>query len=434
MTPEAIQIVKESAAILGENAEALTRLFYQRMFEGDPQVKEYFNEANQHKGEQQQALAGAIVAYATHIETPSALGPAVELIAHKHVSLGIQPDHYPIVGKHLLGAIGELLGDLATDELINAWAEAYGQLADIMIGRETDLYSAQEQNHGWTGFRNFKVDRKVVESDEITSFYLVPEDAASIGKHSPGQYLTVKLDQLPGNEHATMRNYSISSAPGEDWFRISVKREPGRNDVPVGAISNRLHDTVEAGDVIEVAPPSGEFTLDTAAKSKRPLVLVSGGVGITPMLSMLHAAVQSKQDRKVVFIHAARNRSVHAFADEVEQLAVQNSNVTVHYRFAEADNPVSESESQGFVDLDLIEQLAGTPDSDFYFCGPKPFMAAVEEILIGWKVPESQIRFEDFGPSSTLTRIVTGCPFSSGAPSACPALPPRATGSTGAEN
>ena len=125
MTPENIQIVKESAAVLGENAEALTRLFYQRLFEGDPQVKAYFNEANQHKGEQQQALAGAVVAYAINIEDPSVLGSAVELIAHKHVSLGIQPDHYPIVGKHLLGAIKELLGDQATDELINAWAEAY---------------------------------------------------------------------------------------------------------------------------------------------------------------------------------------------------------------------------------------------------------------------------------------------------------------------
>ena len=427
MTPENIQIVKESAAVLGENAEALTRLFYQRMFEGDPQVKAYFNEANQHKGEQQQALAGAVVAYATNIEDPSVLGSAVELIAHKHVSLGIQPDHYPIVGKHLLGAIKELLGDLATDKLINAWAEAYGQLADIMIGRETDLYEQQKENHGWTGFRKFKVDRKVTESDEITSFYLVPVDGSPISPHLPGQYLTVRLDQPADNQHTTMRNYSISSAPGETWFRISVKREPSTDTTPAGAISNRLHDSVAAGELIDIAPPSGEFTLDTTAETTRPLVLLSGGVGITPMLSMLHAAVQQKTNQKIVFIHGARNRSVHAFADEVQQLASGNPNVTVHFRLGEVDDPVPGLISKGFIDLSLIEQLVGTPDADFYFCGPKPFMDSISKILTGWNVPESQIRFEDFGPSSTLTRIVTGCPFSSGAPSGCPALPLGAT-------
>ena len=426
MTPENIQIVKESAAVLGKNAEALTRLFYQRLFEGDPQVKAYFNEANQHKGEQQQALAGAVVAYATNIEDPSVLGSAVELIAHKHVSLGIQPDHYPIVGKHLLGAIKELLGDQATDELINAWAEAYGQLADIMIGRETDLYGQQKENHGWTGFRKFKVDRKATESDEITSFYLTPVDGSPISPHLPGQYLTVRLDQPADNQHTTMRNYSISSAPGEAWFRISVKREPSTGTIPAGAISNRLHDSMEAGELIDIAPPSGEFTLDTTAETSRPLVLLSGGVGITPMLSMLHAAVQQKTDRKIVFIHAARNRSVHAFVDEVQQLASENSNVTIHFRLGETDDPVPGLVSKGFIDLSLIEQLVGTPDADFYFCGPKPFMDSISKILTGWNVPESQIRFEDFGPSSTLTRIVTGCPFSSGAPSGCPVLPPKA--------
>ena len=142
---------------------------------------------------------------------------------------------------------------------------------------------------------------------------------------------------------------------------------------------------------------------------------------------MLHAAVQQKTDRKIVFIHAARNRSVHAFADEVQQLASENPNVTVHFRLGEADDPVPGLISKGFIDLSLIEQLVGTPDSNFYFCGPKPFMDSISKILTGWNVPESQIRFEDFGPSSTLTRIVTGCPFSSGAPSDCLVLPRSAT-------
>lgn len=408
MTPHATRLVKDSAALLADRAEELTRLFYVRMFEENPEVKPFFNHANQLQGTQQRALAGAIIAYASNIDNLTALGGAVELIAQKHMSLGIQREHYPIVGKHLLGAIRELLGDLASEELVGAWGEAYQQLADIMINRESELYEQQLQIHGWTGFRDFQVSDKVRESAEITSFYLTPLDGKPIGKHRPGQYITIRLPMQDADVNTTMRNYSISSAPGEEYLRISVKREAGFDGAPAGYASCQLHDGFNVGDRIEVAPPAGEFVLETAADATRPIVLMSGGVGITPLLSMLHAAVQEDVPRNVVFIHAARNGDVHAFAHEVDELASQCDRVTVHYRYSESsaqDAEAGNSHSVGFIDQELLERFLPGPNADFYFCGPAPFMDAMESLLRGWGVEESRIRFESFGPSRTLTSI-----------------------------
>lgn len=141
------------------------------MFTHNPEVAPFFNPANQAGGTQQRALASAICAYAANIDNLEVLGGAVELIAHKHTSLQIKPEHYPIVGENLLASIREVLGDGATDDVINAWAEAYGFLADILIGREKQIYKeSAEKEGGWDGFRRFKIERKERESDIITSF------------------------------------------------------------------------------------------------------------------------------------------------------------------------------------------------------------------------------------------------------------------------
>ncbi len=407
ISPKTIEIVKQSAPVLGEHAEDLTRLFYKRMFEGNPEVKPFFNAAHQHSGGQQRALAGAIVAYATHIDKLEALGPTAELIAHKHASLGVKAEHYPIVGKHLLAAIKELLGDAATDELIDAWAEAYGFLAELLIAREAQLYDHHENHHGWTGFRPFRVIKKIIESDEITSVYMEPVDGGPVGEHLPGQYITIRLSN-PGGEHGetTMRNYSVSIGPNRQQLRISVKRESaGQAGAPDGFASNTIHDQIDVNDEVEIGPPCGEFVLDVNDPAKRPLVLLSGGVGITPLLSMLHAAVDHKLDRDIVFIHAARHGGVHAFGQEVRSLAKGHGRTKVHVRYSDptdSDRRESRFDSEGLVDRALLESLLPDSNADFYFCGPGPFMMAVANILRDWGVPESQVRYESFGPKLSL--------------------------------
>jgi len=397
-------IVKQTIPILRENGEALTRHFYQRMFTHDPQVKAFFNPAHQHAGTQQKALAAAILAYAEHIDDPSALEGAIDLIAHKHVSLGIQPEHYPIVGRHLLGSIQELLGDAATDEILEAWAEAYNRLAEVCIQREAELYREHERRHGWTGFRTFRIDRIVEQSELIRSFHLKPVDGQPLAPFAPGQYLTVRFTTPDGN--TTMRNYSLSAAPHPEHYRISVKRELApHTDAPAGFVSHVLHHEMAEGDEVEVGPPSGNFTLDLDAPTDRPLVLLSGGVGITPLLAMLHTAVAEQPDRSIVFIHGALNSATHAHREEVVEVAANHDNVKVHFRYSDptdGDLDQGRCHSTGFVDAALIRSLLRGEEGEFYFCGPKPFMVAVNQALDELAVPAAQRHYEFFGPAQEL--------------------------------
>lgn len=396
-----IQIVKATAPVVAVNAEAITRRFYSLMFEGNPEVKAFFNQSHQQSGGQPRALAGAIVAYASNIDNLGALGPAVELIAQKHCALMIKPEHYPIVGKHLLVAIKDVLGDAITDEIIAAWAEAYGLLANVLIEREAEIYREQAASAGgWNGYRPFVVARKVPESEIITSFYLKPQDGGPLPAFKPGQYVTVQVAHP--TTPTSPRNYSLSDRPGLDYFRISVKREPGS---PPGLVSNYLHDDVEEGDVLAIGPPCGEFALDVENVGERPVVLISAGVGLTPMLSMLNTLAHKKHDVPILFVHGARNSFTHAFDDEVRQIEAENANVRVQIVYSDpvgGDENASRCDSVGLIDVARLESLLPGLDGEFYLCGPKPFMACLYHGLMEAGIPDTQIHFEFFGPKQEL--------------------------------
>lgn len=412
LTEQTIAIVKATVPVLEQHGEALTRHFYQRMFSKNPEVGPFFNPANQTKGTQQKALAAAICAYAANIDNLEVLGGAVELIAQKHASLQIQAEHYPIVGENLLASIREVLGAGATEEVIAAWAEAYGFLANILIGREREIYHQhQAAPHGWQGFKKFSVLRKEVESSVITSFYLQPADGSAVPDFKPGQYITLRVPSPCG--HTTMRNYSLSDRPGPPWFRISVKRETSAEAAtPDGFVSSFLHQGVKVGDSLEVGPPCGEFFLDLTEHHERPLVLISAGVGITPVLSMLKSTLESMPNRAVYFIHAALNGGTHAFRDTVRELAAHHPKLRVHYRYSAAtdeDRSAGRCDSEGMIDGLLIESLIPSRDADYYFCGPKPFMVNTYHQLLEWGIPANQVHFEFFGPRQELKRPAV-CP------------------------
>lgn len=404
LSEKAVGIVKATAPLVAANAEAITTRFYGLMFAGDPAVRAFFNQAHQRSGTQPRALAGAIIAYASNIENLEVLGPAVELIAQKHCALMIKPEHYPIVGKHLLAAIKGVLGDAVTDEVRDAWAEAFGLLADVLIRREAEIYAGQAaQDGGWNGYRPFVVDRKVAESEIVTSFYLKPQDGGPLPGFAPGQYVTVNV------EHPTTptspRNYSLSDRPGAGHYRITVKREPGS---PPGLISNYLHDRVREGDVLQLGPPCGEFTLDVAKAGGRPLVLISGGVGLTPMVSMLKTV---GADVPVVFVHGTRNGGTHALGDEVRQIAAERPGVKVHVVYSEprpGDEAAGRCDAVGLIDVPMIESLVPGLDGEFYLCGPKPFMAGLYNGLVGRGVPDDRVHFEFFGPKQDLVLAAAG--------------------------
>ncbi|TVS20123.1 MAG: NO-inducible flavohemoprotein [Planctomycetaceae bacterium] len=405
LSEKTVQIVKRITPVVAANAETITRRFYVRMFEGNPEVKAFFNQSHQHTGGQQKALAGAICAYFTHIDNLETLTPAIELIAQKHCSLGVKPEHYPIVGKHLLAAIQDVMGDDATVEIIDAVAEAYGLLADICIGRESRIYEEQRTKAGgWNGYRKLVVERKVAESEVVTSFYLTPDDDQPLPDYLPGQYITVKVDHP--TTPTSPRNYSLSDRPGTGHFRISVKREPRPHDSAAdGLISNHLHDAVSQGERLDVGPPCGEFTLDPASAHGRPVVLLAGGIGVTPLLAMAKSLHHAKNSTPVYFLQAAKNSRVHALGGEVRSLGSNGSNFQTHVIY---DEPLSDDlssgrcDSQGVVTTDLLRRWVPFSDADFYVCGPAPFMANVLICLRELRVAEHHVRHEFFGPKQAL--------------------------------
>jgi nitric oxide dioxygenase len=369
-------------------------------------VKAYFNQAHQHSGGQQRALAGAICAYFSHIDNPAVLAPAIELIAQKHCSLGIQPEHYPIVGKHLLAAIRDVMGEGATDEILGAVAEAYGFLAEVCIDREAAIYRSQrEAAGGWNGYRKFVVDRKVPENDIVTSFYLRPADEGELPSFQPGQYITVRVDHP--TTPTSPRNFSLSDRPGLDHYRISVKREAAPSaSQPSGLISNYLHDEVLAGDEVEIGPPCGEFTLPAEIDPTRPLVFLAGGIGVTPLLSMAKSLVHRRIAVPIQFVHAARHSGTQALASEIRDLRSAAGNVDVHVIYDQPlldDMSTGRCDGIGTVDAAFLRDRTPHDRALYYFCGPGPFMRSVFGGLKALGVADERIRFEFFGPRQEIT-------------------------------
>lgn len=384
-------IVRATVPLLETGGEALTTHFYGIMLGEYPEVRPYFNQANQLSGDQPRALANGVLMYAKHIDHLDALGDMVGMIVNKHVSLRIRREHYPIVGSCLLRAIREVLGpEIATDAVIEAWGAAYGQLATILADAEEAVYDRQASaTGGWRDGRAFRLLEKTPESDEITSFRFEPVDGGAVMAHAPGQYIGLRV-HVDGQD--VRRNYSLSSAADGKGYRISVKRQPG------GVVSNHLHDRVQLGDTVELFPPAGHFTLED---SERDLVLISGGVGITPTLAMLEQALATQ--RPIHFIHAARHAGVHAFREMIDALAARHPNLKRYYCYETLREGDPQPHATGFLDRALLAAwLPGADAMDAYFLGPKPFMRNVRDALRELGVPDARAKYEFFGPAASL--------------------------------
>ncbi|MDJ0713545.1 MAG: 2Fe-2S iron-sulfur cluster-binding protein [Prochloraceae cyanobacterium] len=262
----------------------------------------------------------------------------------------------------------------------------------------------------WQDWRNFVVTRKVKESEEITSFYLEPEDKEEIPNFKPGQFLTIKLD-IPSQQRPVIRTYSLSdrNEPNQ-YYRLSIKRElaPKGLDVPPGIASNFMHDRIEEGSIIPAKPPNGKFYIDV--NKSLPAVLISNGVGITPMIAMAKASSLLNPSKNVWFVHGARNGQYHAFRDEVLAIAQQNSQLKVHYRYS---RPQPEDEghyqSNGYVDATLIKDsilpeiknIYGSTDAEYFLCGSPAFLTSLREGLAELGVLEERVFFESFSKGSS---------------------------------
>jgi ferredoxin-NADP reductase len=255
---------------------------------------------------------------------------------------------------------------------------------------------------GWKGLREFVIDRIESECDDIKSFYLKPIDGRPLPPHRPGQFLTIRRE-IPGQEPVT-RTYTVSTRSNPDYYRLSIKREPGRHGHPPGLVSNIFHTQVAVGERLHAREPSGKFWLDTG--NTGPVVLLSGGVGVTPMIAMLEAWAADRVAHPIWFIHGVRNGRAHAFRRHVKSMAAEFPCINTHFCYSQPtpdDHLGPDYDTRGHITIELLNELLnGDLSFDFYLCGPSAFMESMYTGLRKSGVAEDKIGYEHFGPATVL--------------------------------
>ncbi len=400
LSPQSKDVIAATLPAVGGAIGEITPLFYSKMFAAHPELeRDLFNRGNQKVGEQPKALASSIAAFATlQLDPDPARQHAVlSRIAHKHASLGVEPDQYKIVHEHLFAAIVEVLGEAVTPEVAAAWDELYWLMAQALIDMEAGLYSAAGLSRGSEVWREVRVRSRQHESADTVSFVLTSVDGSPLPSFAPGQYLSVGVPLPDGARQ--IRQYSLSSAPQDDW-RITVKRIdahqlPDGTEVPAGEVSTYLYNNLFEDDLLSVTTPFGDLVLP---EGDAPLLLVSAGIGCTPMIGMLNYLAETGDPRPVSVLHADRSPSRHAHRAELNALVERLPSAEIHRWYEDLGVRTPEG------DLRLGRaDLADVPVADgvrALLCGPLPFMEGIRDALLQKSVPAEHIAYEVFGPDS----------------------------------
>ncbi len=392
LSPQSEAVVKATAAVVAEHAEQITKTFYPDMFAAHPELMRVFNKANQAVGEQPKALAASVVAYAVNLIDPDApdFEPIMQRIAHKHVSLGIGAQEYTIVGHHLLKAVGTVLGDAVTPEIAAAWDEVYWLFGTALIAQEARLYAlaGTDPDHPW---RRYAVVGRHEETADVFSLDLRPLEG-DLPTHRTGQYVAIAVD-LPNGERQP-RQYTISNGGGADTIQVTIRRVHGADGVPDGQVSTWLHEHAQIGTQLDVSQPAGDVVLD---ESDAPLVLVSAGIGVTPMAAILEDITVRQPRREVLVLHADtahENQALYAsMRKRIEFL--DNASSQVWYETGAEGAPTLRPARPGRMDLADIDV---PPGAKVFMCGPLPFMRGVRRQLLDKGVSSENIGYEVFGP------------------------------------
>jgi ferredoxin-NADP reductase len=289
--------------------------------------------------------------------------------------------------------------------LLRAQTHSEGVARDLLLVSLQNARRLQrkteESGSPWNGIRKFSVAKKIPETSDASSFYLTPHDKKPLPGFKPGQYLTFELE-IPGQKKKTIRCYSLSDAARPDYYRVTIKRcPPSKPENPAGLASNFFHDHIHEGAILDVKAPGGHFYLDTSKQS--PVVLISGGVCITPCLSMLNEITGSGVKREIWWFYGVRHGGEHIMKDYVNSVAAKHDNVRLHVCYS---NPTDKDvlgvdyHHQGRVGVDLFKELLPSNNYDFYMCGPGPMMETVTKGLAEWGVPDDRVHYEAFGPAS----------------------------------
>ncbi|TLS48097.1 hemin transporter [Streptomyces montanus] len=395
LSAESAEVIRATLPAVGGALDEITTRFYGAMFRDRPELLDgMFNRGNQASGAQRRALAGSIAGFASALLADPDTRPDAMLarIAHKHTAVGVTDDQYTIVHKYLFAAIAEVLGDAVTPEVAAAWDEVYWLMAGALIAQEARLYQEAGVLPGRT-WRQWTVVERHEETADVVSFLLRPADGEPAPAARAGQYVSVRLRMPDGVQQ--LRQYSLSSDPGGELRRITVKRVAGESGAPDGEVSNLLHRQIRAGDELTLSAPFGDVALDDA---DTPLILVSAGIGCTPMAGMLGHLAATGSTRPVVVLHADSSPAEHALRTEVRALVDGLPEATAAFWY-EHPGPEEPDARTGLMDLAGVD-IPRT--ATVYLCGPLPFMRAVRGQLLRAQVPARSIRYEVFGPDLWL--------------------------------
>ena len=384
LEPAHAEIVKATLPLIGAHIDEITTAFYRRMFGNHPELlRNLFNRGNQAQGAQQRALAASIATFATHLVDPDLPHPAQLLsrIAHKHASLGVTADQYPIVHDNLFAAIVEVLGaETVTAEVAEAWDRVYWIMADTLINAERGLYETAGVADGDV-FRRLRVIDRV---DDPSGTVLLTVKTDSTMNFVAGQYVSVGVTLPDGARQ--LRQYSLVNAPGAGELTFAVKPVAAEADHPAGEVSNWIRANVVVGDLLDVTVPFGDLPTPGSA----PVVLISAGIGITPMVGLLEYLLAQAPDTDVQVLHADRTEDTHPLRERQRELvdALPSATLEVWYEY-----------NRGLLSLDDVTLPEG---AEVYLCGNNGFVQAVRAQLTARGIPAERVHCELFGPNDWL--------------------------------
>mmetsp|Transcript_71080 Transcript_71080/g.197446 ORF Transcript_71080/g.197446 Transcript_71080/m.197446 type:complete len:457 (-) Transcript_71080:120-1490(-) len=385
LSPSTTKLVRETAPMVATHAEEIADAFYRRLMETHVELLQFFNVSNFHTRRQPQAFAAGLRSFTDAVERNQVggLGATIDLISAKHCALAVQPHHYLSVHDVLVASMSEVLGPFMSPTVSASWSEAILYLSGMLVEREEALYNeVKSRNGGWLGFRRFFVCRRDEVARDVVMFTLKPADARGIYfDFHPGQFVSVKVDP-DGDGRTAPRHYTVTSPPSLPHFQICVKRVKG------GKVSNYLHNHVTYGQEVLLSAPFGTFTsrLCGREKGRAFVILLSAGVGITPMLALLNQL----QVRVVLFAHVDRCEESVPCRDVLEK-AVTEHDVKLLMHYTEKSGRPSSDFSAA------IARSAATSNSVF-ICGPGSFMVDMMSSLVDLGLDAERIHFEVFGP------------------------------------
>ncbi|HCT5273010.1 TPA: nitric oxide dioxygenase [Staphylococcus aureus] len=374
LTEQEKDIIKQTVPLLKEKGTEITSIFYPKMFKAHPELLNMFNQTNQKRGMQSSALAQAVMAAAVNIDNLSVIKPVIMPVAYKHCALQVYAEHYPIVGENLLKAIQDVTGLEEHDPVIQAWAKAYGVIADVFIQIEKEIYDQMM----WIDFKPFKITNIKQESEDIKSFTVETEEY-DFSEFTPGQYITVDVssDKLP---YRAKRHYSIVSGE-KNHLTFGVKRDVTTEHE--GEVSTILHDEIKEGDMINLAAPVGGFVLENTTE---PQLFLGSGIGVTPLVAMYEAASAKGLDTQMVQV--AENEQHLPFKDNFNSIASHYDNAKLYTHLKDKQGYIGTEELQAF--------LANKPE--IYICGGTKFLQSMIEALKSLNYDMDRVHYETFIP------------------------------------